>query len=129
MSITKKLVDIYNCINNESIEHPKRVSNPYVVDIYIGGELETIQKVCGEYCDENSYCVSIVPTKYVYNGSRSCDGAKITLINYARFPETGEKIEARAIILGLRLREACQQTSFSIVSPSASMFYSKMGQD
>jgi hypothetical protein len=51
-------------------------------------------------------------------------GLIIGLINYPRFPAEPAQIEARAIELGMRLREALGQESFSVQTPTTTTWFS-----
>jgi hypothetical protein len=53
----------------------------------------------------------------------------IGLINYPRFPSDPTKIEARAIELGMRLREGLGQESFSVQTPTTTTWFSWRKED
>lgn len=86
------------------------------VDIFIAGSLEKIEQVCREYCMVG-LCVTVSPVSFVFTYGKET-GAKIGLINYARFPMTPEQINDHARSLAELLAERCCQRSCSIVTPT-----------
>jgi hypothetical protein len=93
------------------------------VSIFIAGDYQTAINECGAYCDEVGLCVTVTLTDYVYtNGTEG--GLIIGLINYPRFPSEPGQIEARAIELGMRLREALGQESFTVQTPTKTPWFS-----
>lgn len=104
---------------------PTRKECPaFSVTIFMAGDLATAKSVCQAECDREGLCVTIEPTTYIYtNGSE--EGFRVGLINYARFPTTKEKLLDRARKLARLLLERCNQTSFSIVTPETSYYYSR----
>lgn len=98
------------------------------VQIFIAGEYETAMNACGAYCDEVGLCVTVTLTDYVYtNGTEG--GLIIGLINYPRFPKEPAQIEASAIALGMKLREALGQESFSVQTPTTTTWFSWRAAD
>ena len=93
------------------------------VDIYIGFReqytevrhtYDKLLDICQEFC-ETGLCVSVVQTDFIYTGGRE-NGAKITLINYPRFPSTIEKLTLTATELGVILMKEFKQFRVSIVA-------------
>lgn len=91
--------------------------------IFMAGDISVAKRVCQEECDREGLCVTVEPTTYIYTGG-SEEGFRVGFINYARFPNTKENILARARRLAKFLLERCGQTSFSIVTPDDSFYYS-----
>jgi len=103
-------------MNKYKLEH----TNNYQVDIYIAGNILTIEEVCAKFC-ESGACVSITPTSFIYTAGRET-GAKITIINYARFPKEDIKLKTMALNLAkLLLAECCQHTCSVVDSNSSTM--------
>ena len=103
--------------------NPKAKCDSYWVRIYIAGKYDFIEEVCRQYC-ESGYCVNIAPVNYIYkHGEQS--GARIELINYARFPENRDEMFQRANILALDIAYRCHQKSWSIVTPTDSYYYER----
>ena len=92
-------------------------------DIYIAGDITLIKHYCAEYC-MSGLCVSVFECEYIYTGGRE-SGAKITLINYARFPKTQDGITQTAKSIGHFLCVKLHQSSFSVVTPLDSFFISR----
>lgn len=98
-------------------------TSTYVVDIFIAGELLEIKRICQHYC-EHGLCVTVTPTDFLYTyGSES--GARIGLINYARFPSDAESIECQAFALAERLMLGVSQRSCSVVTPDRTYFLTR----
>lgn len=95
-------------------------------DIYIAGSYEVAKEICAQFC-ERGFCVSISPVCFVYTHGRE-DGVRVTLINYARFPSSGQKIANNARILADMMLEGLRQGSFSIVGGGKSVFVSRRQQ-
>jgi hypothetical protein len=98
------------------------------VSIFIAGDFDKARDVCRAYCDEVGLCVTVTPTTYVYTGGEEA-GVTVGFINYPRFPKGAEEIEAAAIHLGKRLREALRQESFSVQTPAATFWFSWRAED
>ena len=98
----------------------------YKAVIYIAGNYEDILRECKNYCTETSYCVSTIRADFPYK--YGCEeGAAVTLINYARFPDEEDTILWRARQLALRLAEKLNQGSYTIVGAKDSTYYSRRG--
>lgn len=93
----------------------------YTASVYIAGDLETVKRVCREFCMRVGLCVTIEPIEYVFKGG--CEaGVRVGLINYPRFPETPEQIFEYAWALGVCLRTALSQWSFTVVATDKTVF-------
>ena len=92
-----------------------------IVHLYIAGNYRDIKKVAGRYVSEERTCVSIVPCQYMYPVDSEYalyandDGARITLINYPRFPTAAVKLIDQLTELGFKIAEKLDQGSFSVV--------------
>ena len=92
--------------------------------IYVSGNYEHIEQICRRYVLEGG-CVSIEPVKYIYQGAVE-DGVRIGLINYARFPESKDKIYNDAVLLGIKVAEQGAQLSFTVIDSERSVFFSRV---
>jgi hypothetical protein len=93
------------------------------VSLFMAGNIELARAVCRKHCDEVGLCVTVTPTAYVYTGGEEF-GFVVGFINYPRFPNEPALIEAKAIELGMRLREALGQESFSVQTPTTTTWFS-----
>ena len=100
-----------------------QITASHPVSLYVAGDYDTAEAVCREFCDQVGFCVTVTPTSYVYRGGTE-RGVIVGLINYPRFPAQPDQIEAKAIALGLVLREALGQESFTIERLGETKFYS-----
>lgn len=91
-------------------------------DIYIAGDLSTIEQTCREWVDRGA-CVTVTPTRFVFTGGTET-GARIGFINYQRFPSTPEAITGQAIDLAKELIARCYQFSASVVTSHKTFFIS-----
>lgn len=86
------------------------------VRIWMAGDLDTIRKVCREFCWDEGMCVTVTATEFFYTGG-SETGAVIGLINYPRFPKELDEIMGTARKLADYLRTKCCQWSYTIEAP------------
>jgi hypothetical protein len=100
----------------------------YPVSIFIAGDCTTAREACRSHCDEIGLCVTVTPTTYVYTGGEEA-GVVVGLINYPRFPAEPAKIEEKAALLGMKLREALGQESFSVQTPTTTTWFSWRAED
>lgn len=109
---------------NPSIEQDKNVLPTYRAEITMGmregygGALHLrseVLSICAEYCDEVGLGVEVHFGWCVYAGGME-ECARISLINYPRFPSTGARIWSHAVTLGKKLKEALKQQRFTIVA-------------
>ena len=89
-------------------------------DIFIAGNLETIERVCRQWVMKGA-CVTITPQKFVFTGGLET-GTKIGFINYQRFPSTPEDITKNALTLAEELIKECCQFSASVVTTNETFF-------
>ena len=106
----------------QSWEHD--VHKGWWAKIYIAGDLHTAEMVCRQHCFPKGLCVTLEPTKYIFAGGTE-DGVCVGLIQYVPFPEEEETLLEKAVFLGKRIAEENYQWSFSIITPTDSIFYSR----
>jgi hypothetical protein len=92
---------------------------------YIGSEIGfgQVEDFIQKWVDENSTCVSVTRTKYLYKGG-SENGLAIGFINYPRFPSSEEEIQKNALNLALILMKECEQMRVSVVCPHKTYMFS-----
>jgi hypothetical protein len=101
----------------------ERSSPSYPVTIFIAGDYQEAKSACQNYCDLVGLCVTVSKIHYIFtNGDEK--GVAVGLINYPRFPSTPEEITARAIELGDLLRERLRQQSYSVQTPTITIWRS-----
>jgi len=120
------------CINKnyktiKELKMKQDITKTFQAKIYVGflnretkknvGSLRKARKLCQEYVDGVSLCVTLTPTEFIYVHGRE-KGVKIGLINYPRFPEEDFQIKIYAMNLAEKLMIAFQQCRVSIVMPS-----------
>lgn len=93
-------------------------------DIYIAGGYADILRACKRFCTDVGYCASVMPCDFPYKfGCES--GAKITLINYARFPLSTDQLLLKAQEVASFVAEECCQGSYSIIGNGASTYFTR----
>ena len=97
----------------------------YWIYLYVGGNYETSERACRELCFPSGLCVTIEKIKYVFGGG-SEDGVRVGFIQYPPFPEEEKVIMEKAIILGKQIAKANFQFSFTLVTPTKTMFFSRV---
>lgn len=102
----------------------ERTIDTYWAKIFIAGPISEIEQVCREYCTEVGLCVTVTPTKYIYQGGEEV-GAEIGLINYPRFPKASEEIKQTAFKLADRILLLTHQGSYTIMTPDDTSYYSR----
>lgn len=95
----------------------------YTVDIFMAGDIAHAKTLCRMFCDGVGLCVTVTPTTYVYTGGAE-EGFKVGLINYPRFPSEPERLVNMAERLGMLLMARLLQSSFSIVTPEGTRWFS-----
>jgi hypothetical protein len=105
-----------------------KTAHSFPVSIFMAGDINHAQRVCSEHCDEVGLCVTLTPTTYVYTGGQEA-GFVVGLINYPRFPQGPEELHSRALELGMRLRLALGQDSFSIQTNPQTTWFSWREED
>ncbi len=112
----------------------KKIVKTFWAKIYVGfydrdlkkniGSLQKARKLCREYVDDVSLCVSLVPIEYIYVHGQE-KGVEIGLINYPRFPEKPFQIKIYAMNLAEKLMLAFHQYKVSVVMPTETIMLSK----
>lgn len=96
--------------------------------IFIAGDYDKAVMVSQQYCDQEGFCVTVTPTKYVYSFGQE-SGVIIGIINYPRFPKTICQLRKHAIELAKLLRTELKQESFTIYGPKKTEWFSYREQD
>jgi len=104
---------------------PKRVDTFYA-EALLACDYDTAVKTCREYSFNVGLCVTVTKTRYVYTCGAE-DGVIVKLINYPRFPKSPSEIKETAIDLGFHLAKKGFQGSFSIQTPTETLWYSRRG--
>lgn len=106
--------------------------NSYTATIYVGlkdtinnkiKDFNEVERICQEFTNEYSKCVSVTPTIFKYKGGEE-PGAIISFINYPRFPTSSLSIEADALLLANKLLIELNQMRISIVFPAETIMIS-----
>lgn len=95
----------------------------YQIRLYLSGPIDVAKQVIRGVCFAKGLCVTVEPTTYVYTGGEE-SGYVVGLLNYPRFPSSGENLTATAESLALTLLEKTYQKSVLIVSPTESKWLS-----
>jgi len=119
----KKMTEIKKHARREIGEWKEKSLDSYWIHLYCGGSVEIAEKACREACFPSGLCVTIEKVKYVFGGGTE-DGVRIRFIDYPPFPDT-ELLE-KAADLGKKIIDVNFQFSFSIVTPSKTIFYSRV---
>lgn len=104
-----------------------KVASSVSVKLHVAGDLETIKKICDEYCTVG-LCVTVTPTTYIFTGGRE-EGVTIGLINYPRFPTTQTILTNHAYSLGYKILQQTDQLSFTVEAPTAMFYYYKLEKE
>lgn len=102
------------------IEH---AAATFTATIYIAGDFTTAKHICREFC-MTGLCVTVEPTTFVYTGGAE-EGVRVGLLNYPRFPCEPGDLLARARQLADDLRDGLCQHSWSIVTPTETIWSSR----
>lgn len=82
--------------------------------VYLAGDVETAKRWLRRHCYERGLCVTVEPTTFIYTGGEEI-GFRVGIVNYPRFPSTGEELHALAVELGQALvTECCQKTALAV---------------
>ena len=84
------------------------------IKLYLSGPIDVAKQIIREFCMVG-LCVTIEPTQFIYTGGEE-SGYVVGLLNYPRFPDTPENLEARARELSEKLLKGTFQTSALMVS-------------
>lgn len=102
-----------------------KTESTFTATIYVGFKehdtailhtLDEARAICQAYCNEFPWCVTLMPTEYIYKNGEE-PGCIVGLINYPRFPATPETIRGHALALGERLRQGLGQWKVSVALP------------
>lgn len=102
--------------------YQKETTEPYWVNIWIAGNHAKAIDICRKFCNENSLCVTVTPTDYVYTGGMQ-SGVVVRLINYPRFPASIPDILYKATLLANILGKELYQKSYTIETPEFNNYY------
>lgn len=81
-----------------------------------------VEAICQAYCDEVGLGVEVLQGTCIYTkGREPC--ARVSLINYPRFPKTPAEVLGFAQELGMRLAKAFKQLRFSIVATDVTQLH------
>lgn len=86
--------------------------------------IEKVYRTCQEYVDEDGWCVTITPTKFIYKNGYE-PGAIIGIIDYPRFPSHHQNLKNRTVELAKRLLVKLEQLRISIVFPDETIMLEK----
>jgi len=92
--------------------------------VYVGGNLQAAEMVCRNACFPHGLCITLEPTLYIFAGGTE-SGVVAGLIQYPPFSEESSILRQKAIELGKAIAEACCQWSFTVVTPSECIYYSR----
>jgi hypothetical protein len=92
----------------------------YTAQIYMAGDIAHARQVCRRFCS-SGLCVTLEPVEFIYTGGAE-DGFRVGLINYPRFPARNEDTFDKAVRLANQLRDELCQHSYSIVTPSVTVW-------
>lgn len=93
------------------------------VDIHMAGDITLAGQVIQRYAAETGLCVTLTPQSFIYTGGRE-EGFRVGFINYPRFPKEPADILSRARDLASVLRVQLGQHSYSIVTPTETIWVS-----
>jgi hypothetical protein len=94
----------------------------YWARIYLSGPIDVARQVCRAECLREGLCVTIEPTTFIYTGGEEA-GYVVGLVNYPRFPASGDEISARADALAVALLVATHQHSALVATPDATVWH------
>jgi hypothetical protein len=104
-----------------------KTAETFEVKIYIAGDIDTAKNVAQRYCTDIGLCVTVAPLDYIYSGGREA-GMVIGFINYPRYPDSVDGIEAKAVGLADLLLDILSQWSYTIVMPENTIYKSIRGE-
>lgn len=96
--------------------------------ICVAGNYQVSEMLCRKVCFPKGLCVTIEKTKYIYAGGAE-DGVCVGLIQYPKFPETVADLMKKAILLGKQLAEENHQWSFTIITATENIWFSRRNAD
>jgi hypothetical protein len=98
-------------------------SESYWAKIFIAGPILIAEQSLRELTFEG-LCVNVYVNKYIYKGGEET-GYVVELINYPRFPCTPDDIRKKAFDIGNKLMIDTYQSSFTVMYPDTTEFYSR----
>jgi hypothetical protein len=106
----------------------RQSESTFNIAIYIGGDIGQAKQVCREHCMRVGLCVTVEPVSFIYTGGEE-SGVRVGLINYPRFPAKPSAILAKASALADELQQRLCQHSYSIVTPTETIWASRREED
>lgn len=103
----------------DNIELREATCPTFWAKIYIAGDIQCIKQTCRLFALCNTTCVNVVETSYIYSGGEE-SGAIVELLRYPKKMQDEEVIVALAHRLAVMIREACNQKSYTLVTPTTS---------
>ena len=104
-----------------------KIENTFWARIYLSGPIEIAKQTIREFCLSNGFCVTIDPTTFIYTGGEEA-GYVVGIVNYPRFPSDFDDLEIKAKTLAQLLLETTFQHSVLVVTPLATIWYTKREQ-
>jgi len=98
------------------------------VDIHMAGDISFAAQMIQRIAISKGMCVTLVPQTFIYTGGRE-EGFKVGFINYPRFPSEPDEILAKAKYLAECLMLDLGQHSYSIVTPTETIWFSRRPVD
>ncbi|MXN46105.1 hypothetical protein GR138_12980 [Shinella kummerowiae] len=106
----------------------ERIVPSFNVDIHMAGDIAAVAHVLQQEAARKGMCVTLTPQTFIYSGGRE-DGFRVGLINYPRFPKTPDDIVVEARVLADWLRAYLGQVSYSITTPTETIWMSVRNED
>jgi hypothetical protein len=101
----------------ETTEMKSHIEITHTIRLYLSGPIEVAKQVIREHVLAHPQCVTIEPTTFIYTGGEEA-GYVVGLLNYPRFPDTAENLDAYAQDLANLLLDRTFQHSVLIVTPT-----------
>lgn len=96
----------------------------WTAQIWVAGDIIQARQKLRELCFPKGLCATITPTEYMYAGGEEL-GFVIGMIQYPPFMESELSLLRKAERVGKALAENAMQWSFTIVTPTATFYYSR----
>lgn len=100
------------------------ICSTYWVRIYIAGCSSIIKQLCNNFCKENTICVNVQDTEYIYDGGQE-KGAIIEFINYPKSSKDPLTLSGKATYLAQYLLEKLNQNSCTVMTPESSFYHTR----
>jgi hypothetical protein len=91
-------------------------------EICMAGDLATAEQVCREFCWQTGFCVTVMPTTFIYTAGEE-RGFIVRAVNYPRFPAEPVEIRQKVERLAAFLAERCCQRSYLVVGDDQTTWY------